>query len=138
MAVCNVYNPRIFAVLRPIETIPDVERLAKRLLYTSAAGARARRLTHSLTIHSVLSLIERAGGRCELSGIPFIYGTIEGKRNNPYKPSIDRISSCFGYTVDNCRLVLLGVNLARNEFGDEFFTQMLKGCIDHGVLSLRQ
>jgi hypothetical protein len=41
-------------------------------------------------------------------------------------PSVDRIDSAGPYSSANCRLVLVGVNLAMNTWGAEFFIDLLK------------
>lgn len=48
---------------------------------------------------------------CEVSGLSFDF-KFNGKRgpSNPYTPSVDRINPLKGYTTENCRMVLTGVN----------------------------
>lgn len=58
-----------------------------------------------------------AAGRCEMTGIPFAVGFGSRKNKNFYNPSIDRIDSTNGYTRDNTRLVLYGLNVMMNTWG---------------------
>jgi hypothetical protein len=63
-------------------------------------------------------MVNRAGGRCEVSGIEF-QRRAPGVSRNPWTPSIDRIDSSVGYTAANCRLVCLAVNLAMSTWGED-------------------
>lgn len=60
-------------------------------------------------------------GSCELSGHPFEFKKYKagdrGKRCF-YAPSIDRIDNSRDYTQTNCRLVLWGYNLCKNNHAD--------------------
>ena len=64
-------------------------------------------------------------GFCELSGLPFVL-----ERNSPYLPSIDRIDSDKHYTPDNCRIILLILNLAKRDWAEEEFTQAFLSAAD--------
>lgn len=64
-------------------------------------------------------LARKIKGVCELTGLPF---DLTGERRL-YTPSIDRIVAGAGYTKENCRVVLLGVNIALQDWGlEEFLT----------------
>mgnify|MGYP006888290380 CR=1 FL=1 len=56
-------------------------------------------------------------GKCEVTGIPF--QLTYGQGVVPWCPSIDRIDSSRGYTMDNCRMVVVILNLAKNKFTDD-------------------
>ena len=65
-------------------------------------------------------------GKCEVTGIPFSYGPpINGKRINPWLPSIDRIESSKGYTKDNCQIVIAMFNIAKSEWDMDQFLLMV-------------
>ena len=49
----------------------------------------------------------------------------------PTAMSIDKINSLKGYTKDNVRLVITAMNLALNEFGTDFFENMICSYIIH-------
>lgn len=53
-------------------------------------------------------------GRCAFSNIPFL---LERKRH-PRSPSIDRIIPSLGYVQNNCRFVLLAVNMFKHDWTD--------------------
>jgi hypothetical protein len=57
-------------------------------------------------------------GVCEATGLPFEFKLAEGQTRNPFAPSIDQIVPSKGYTKDNCRLVAMIYNYAKNNFSD--------------------
>jgi hypothetical protein len=56
-----------------------------------------------------------------LSGMPFGEG--------PFAPSIDRIDSDGGYTIDNCRMVLAAENLFKNKWDDETILKIARAMV---------
>ena len=80
------------------------------LIAFRAASRRARRfgLEFHLTHEWAAEKYERGS---PLSGLPFGVG--------PFAPSIDRIDSDGGYTIDNSRMVLRAENLFKNEWSDD-------------------
>jgi hypothetical protein len=64
-------------------------------------------------------IAERLSGVCALTGRPFDMTRHKGGvRANLNAPSLDRVDSSKGYTMDNVRLVVVHANVARNEFTD--------------------
>lgn len=85
-------------------------------------SARGRGIRCDLTVYDLADLYERAGGRCEVSGVPFNSAPVivsNGKRTYPYIPSVDRIRNGEPYTRDNVRLVCQAVNYAMRHWGEE-------------------
>lgn len=77
-----------------------------RRLITAAKGrAKERSLPFDLTFEWGE---KRWTGFCEVTGIPF--QPRRGAAHGIFSPSIDRIIPSNGYTVDNSRFVLMGVN----------------------------
>jgi hypothetical protein len=69
-------------------------------------------------------------GCCDMTGIQFDLSTGGGRRNrHPYAPSIDRINSSGGYTVDNCRVVIWHVNTALAQYGDEALYKLAEALV---------
>ena len=58
-------------------------------------------------------------GKCEITGLPFVFKEYkEGQRGvrSFYAPSIDRIDNSIGYIPSNCRMIIWGYNLAKNNY----------------------
>jgi hypothetical protein len=67
-------------------------------------------------------LWQECGGRCAMTGLAFDDRQVGmGQARRPYAPSLDRADPEKPYTVENCRLVLQGVNFALNRYGDDTF-----------------
>lgn len=82
-------------------------------------GATVRGLAFKLDIPQMRALIARAGGRCEVSGIPFDEGRQSHSTWKPFAPSLDRILSSASYDMENCRLVCCAVNIAMGNWGED-------------------
>jgi hypothetical protein len=87
---------------------------------------RARRrakdsgLPFSLNFSHVHQVIER--GVCEVSGLPFVLKDF----GSPYRPSIDQIRAGEGYTPQNTRIILWGINVACHTWGLEAITEIFR------------
>ena len=58
-------------------------------------------------------------GHCEVSGLPFVikqYKQGENGVRSFYAPSVDRIDNALGYIPSNCRMIVWGYNLAKNNY----------------------
>ena len=64
-------------------------------------------------------------GKCELSGVNFIYESVAGLRG-ARAPSIDRIGASDGYTKDNCRVILWQINAAKQQWPDDDLKFMVR------------
>ena len=74
----------------------------------------------------------RLAGVCELTGLPF--DLEPGKkmgRFNPYAPSIDRIISGGNYTPENCRMIVMALNVGINYWGEEIYRHVAKEYLNH-------
>jgi hypothetical protein len=69
-------------------------------------------------------------GVCEITGIPFDFNTHPKYDKNPFAPSIDRMDSTKGYTMNNVRIVLWQVNLMRGEMTDEEVLGICKAVVE--------
>lgn len=68
-------------------------------------------------------------GFCEATGIKFDFSKDKQLRFNPWMPSIDRIDSSKGYTMDNCRMVVWSYNMAKAEWTDDVVYQLAKAVV---------
>ena len=88
-------------------------------------GALARDLEFKITRKMIEDLYIQAGGKCQITGIEFSDELIGNAKSRPWAPSIDRIDSSKGYTLDNIRLVCVSVNFALGAWGDEVLKRII-------------
>lgn len=67
--------------------------------------------------------------RCPYTGVVFSFEPAQGFKRNPWGPSIDRIDSNKGYTLDNIEVTSLWWNLAKNEWTPEIMEVALRGLL---------
>lgn len=105
----------------------------RRLFTKTRANAQQRDIYFGLTETEFTWLVRRSRGRCELSGIHFDFGydlaAMKGSRR-PFAPSIDRIDSQRGYTVDNCRIICVIANYALGGWGLETLLLFARGLVE--------
>jgi hypothetical protein len=99
---------------------------AKELFRVLRRSAKSRRIPLAITLEDVLSMLKAANYCCTISGVPFSYERVPGCRVRPWIPSIDRIDSRLGYTVENCRIVCAYINIALNTFGLPVLEKVIK------------
>ena len=108
------------------------ELCASRLARSVNSRARHQyKVESEITPQWILTQIEKQGGKCAVSGMPFNYerGFASKDRRNPNAPSVDRLNNANGYTRKNCRLVILAVNVALNLWGDEAFLNICRSTV---------
>ena len=71
----------------------------------------------------IAELLDRQGGRCALTGIPFHFRGSEADSN--LLPSVDRIDSDGHYETDNLQIVCRFVNSWKSDTSDEEFRRLL-------------
>lgn len=104
-----------------------VEGRAKALLKSAWHRAAKMGLLFDITENFVLEKLRK--GTCERTGIPFEYGLSDTAWRTPWVPSIDRIDSEKGYTVDNVQIVCWMYNAAKTQFTDAHVLQFCKAVV---------
>ena len=99
-------------------------------------NADLREIHHELTVDNVVSMYDRCGGKCSVTGVRLdhIAGDLGDWSRWPWRPSIDRIDSSIGYTPKNCRIVCTMANVAMGEWGEKALLEMVKSMAKkHGI-----
>lgn len=65
--------------------------------------------------------------RCPYTGVTLSLEPVSGFKRSPWAPSMDRIDSAKGYTLDNIEITSLWWNLAKNEWTPEVMETALAG-----------
>ncbi len=106
---------------------------ARKLIEAAKQRSKKHGLPFTLSEGDIVALIHYARGRCEVTGIPFSkyskYNVRYGSRRRPFTPSLDRIVPERGYTRDNCRLVILAVNIAMSDWGLPVLMQIARALV---------
>ena len=104
-----------------------IEAAMKEALARAKSRASGRDWGFDLTLEWALFAIEEQEFKCALTDIPFFAKHERERPRHPYAPSIDRKDCDRGYTMDNCRIILMAVNLALSDWGDEVFRRIAFG-----------
>lgn len=124
-------RPEVAAQLRAHrERHESKPRVRARIVFLAAeTRARDQGLPFTITQDWVLARLLEG---CAVTGLPFDFGKPKcGTRRNPFCPSIDQIDAGKGYTVENCRVVLVAVNLALCDWGLDQFLMIARHAIEH-------
>jgi hypothetical protein len=95
----------------------SVSHRASRMLTWIRTRAARMGVTFDLTQEWIMDRL--TAGHCEVTGIKFELHLPAGQRFHAWAPSVDRIDSKKGYTIDNCRVVVWIYNMAKSEWSDE-------------------
>lgn len=93
-----------------------------------AAYQRAVRRGDPFDLEEIDDLVETAGGRCQVTGIPFSDAVVGECRTRPWVPTVDRIDATKGYVKGNMRLVCWAANLALADWGDDVFWTLVEAA----------
>ena len=107
-----------------------------RVFTQARSNAKRRGIPFTLTEADFAALVERSGGRCMLTGLPFDE-EYKADRIRPYAASLDRTDSSGGYTPDNVRLVCAAANIALGDTGTEVFARLAEGLYGGELNALR-
>ena len=73
---------------------------------------------------------ERILDGCPLSGMQF---DLSPGMVNPFSPSVDRVKNHLGYTQDNCRVIIYGLNALKGTGTDADLLNISKVVIDYNL-----
>jgi hypothetical protein len=97
----------------------------------NSARRRSKESGVEFTITREFVLKKVMSGMCEMTGLPFSFAHMGSKQGtHPFAPSLDRIDPIKGYTPENSRLVLWGVNCAKNHFDDATVLTIAKAIVN--------
>lgn len=99
-------------------------------------AARHRATVAGLEITIDQGFVERAlaVGHCARTNIKWCFESPgDGRRFNPYAPSLDRIDPFAGYTPENTQVVCNAYNLAKNQFTDAQFLAFCRRVVGAAV-----
>lgn len=95
-----------------------LERIRKR--------AKRKNIEYNLDLYWLRHEFKK--GRCAATGTPFKTRP-KNTRINPFYPSIDRIDSSKGYTIDNCQLVVVAFNNLKSNYDDKTLKEFCEGFV---------
>ena len=52
---------------------------------------------------------------------------------NPFSPSVDKIKNHLGYTLDNCRVIICGLNALKGTGTDADLLNIAKVVVDYNL-----
>lgn len=103
-----------------------------QVVHNAKTRAKKKNFDFNLTNEDITNLMDKQDMRCAVTGIEMSLHSDTRKKANPFKCSLDRIDSNFGYTLDNVRLVCWAVNQMKSDRTEEefkFWIQILHKAI---------
>lgn len=91
-----------------------------------AKAKDGRVLGFNLTPEYIQKVFDDCKGKCTLTGLEFSMELGTKKKRNPYRPSVDRISSNKGYVKGNIQIVLAIVNTMKMDYTDDILHPVIK------------
>lgn len=100
---------------------------------TSACKGRAyhRGLEYGIDRDDILELYLKQGKKCALTGIEMLPLPGWKTLKNKWRPSIDRIDSSKGYTIDNIQIVCAIVNIMKQDLPQSLFIKLCRQVVSH-------
>lgn len=108
----------------------DISVYFRRNLWGQGRKKKKLRKEDKDSVTQFVSSLYKESDKCSLTGLPMIIGKTK-HRQSPYTPSIDRIDSKNGYTIDNVRLVRFSMNMALGEWGEEIYKENAIAYLEH-------
>lgn len=102
-------------------SLSTVEGRLHNAMFTAKSRAKEKNMDFDLDKDFLIDLLHKQENCCKLTGLPLTANDRNETFFSPLNPSIDRIDPNKGYTKDNIQIVCTAMNLALNQFGEEFF-----------------
>jgi hypothetical protein len=97
------------------------EGFVPNLVQNARTRASKKNIPFEITNQDIYDLMAAQEMKCAVSGIEMTLESLNRKKANPYKCSLDQIEAGSGYTIDNVRLVCWAVNQMKADRTDEEF-----------------
>ena len=120
----RVLGGREKSVIAMLRSMRDTVRNSKGQTIEHRMKSKELRMTEAALEELIVSLLDRHGDRCALTGIPFHFHGESADTN--LRPSVDRIDSDGHYEIGNLQIVCRFINFWKGETGDEDFRRLLK------------
>ena len=91
-----------------------------------AKAKDGRVMGFNLTPEYIQKVFDECIGKCKLTGLDFSMELGTKKKRNPFRPSVDRISSSKGYVKGNIQIVLAIVNTMKMDYTDDILHPVIK------------
>jgi hypothetical protein len=91
-----------------------------------AKAKDGRVMGFNLTPEYIQKVFDDCKGKCVLTGLDFSMELGTKKKRNPFRPSVDRISSSKGYVKNNIQIVLAIVNTMKMDYTDDILHPVIR------------
>ena len=115
--------------LKSAEARVEIEKLLAKRVKNARARDKQKNRDGDITPEWAVQKMRDQGYTCAVTGISFFQPPNARWRVNPFNPSLDRIDPKKGYTTDNVRVVLFGVNMMILDWGDDVFFRIAEAYV---------
>ena len=79
----------------------------------------------------LIALWKQCGGKCEVTRQEFSFAPVDDNSfvKHAYAPSLDRLKPGQPYTRENCRLVMVAVNIGMNSWGLDVYLKVARAAV---------
>ena len=110
-----------------LSTHPSIPIVPSKLRCSLACDDRNKGRSNTCRLSDVKKLLQDQNYKCAITGFPLINSPTP---RFPLKPSIDRIDSAGDHSLDNCQIIIMAVNLGKNNREDKAVRAYLKDMRD--------
>lgn len=97
------------------------EGFVSNVVHGAKTRATKKKMAFDITTKDIFDMMSAQDMKCAVTGVKMTLESLNRKKANAFKCSIDRIDSNGGYTKDNIRLVCWAVNQMKADRTDEEF-----------------